>query len=53
MVKKEEDETVKNTIVNTLTTSLKPIEDDISILKTNVGNMQNDIGKLKKDIKSL
>lgn len=53
LVKKEEDETVKNTIVNTLTTSLKPIEDDISILKTNVGNMQNDIGKMKKDIKSL
>lgn len=53
LVKKEEDETVKNTIVNTLTTSLKPIEDDISVLKTNVGNMQNDIGKMKKDIKSL
>ena len=53
LVKKEEDETIKNTIVNTLTTSLKPIEDDISVLKTNVGNMQNDIGKMKKDIKSL
>lgn len=53
LVRKEEDETIKNTIVNTLTTSLKPIEDDISVLKTNVGNMQNDIGKMKKDIKSL
>lgn len=53
MVKKEEDDTVKNTIVNTLTTSLQPIQDDISTLKTDVGNMQSDIGKMKKDIKSL
>lgn len=53
LVKKEEDETVKNTIVNTLTTSLQPIQNDISTLKTNVGNMQSDIGKMKKDIKSL
>ena len=53
LVKKEEDETVKNTIVNTLTTSLQPIQDDISTLKTDVSNMQSDIGKMKKDIKSL
>lgn len=53
LVKKEEDETVKNTIVNTLTASLQPIQNDISTLKTNVGNMQSDIGKMKKDIKSL
>ena len=53
LVKKEEDETVKNTIVNTLTTSLQPIQDDISTLKTDVGNMQSDIGNMKKDIKTL
>lgn len=53
LVKKEEDETVKNTIVNTLTTSLQPIQDDISTLKTDVSSMQSDIGKMKKDIKSL
>ncbi len=53
LVKKEEDETIKNTIVNTLTTTLQPIKDDISTLKTDVSNMQSDIGKMKTNIKSL
>lgn len=51
--KKEEDETVKKTIVDTLTTNLQPIQNDISTLKTDVSNMQIDIGKMKKDIKNL
>lgn len=53
LVKKEEDETVKNTIVNTLTTTLQPIKDDISALKTDVGNMQSDIDKMKTNITTL
>lgn len=60
LIKKEEDEVVKNTIVNTLTNALQPIQEDISDLKadvsnmkTDIGNMQNDINKMKTDIKNL
>lgn len=60
LVKKEEDETVKSTIVNTLTNSLQPIQSDIGELKVDVGNLktdvsgiQSDIGKMKTEIKNL
>lgn len=53
LIKKEEDETVKNTIINTLEKSLQPIQTDISTLKTDVGNMKTDIGKMKQDIRNL
>ena len=53
LVKQEEDATVKKTIVDTLSTSLKPIQKDINSLKTDVGNMKTDIGKMKTDIKTL
>lgn len=46
LVKKEEDATIKATIINTLDNNLSPIREDI-------GNMKNDIGKMKTDIKNL
>ncbi len=53
LVKKEEDATVKTTIVNTLTTSLQPIQDSISTLKTDISNMQTNIDKMETNIKTL
>ena len=47
LIKKEEDETVKKTIVNTLTNELEPIRTDISNIKTDIVNMKNDIGGLQ------
>ena len=58
--KKEEDDIVKNTIVDTLSAGLEPIKTDINELKTDVGNLktdvgsiQVDIGKMKQEIKNL
>ena len=53
LVKKEEDETVKSTIVNTLTTALQPIKSDIGELKTDVGTLKIDIDNMKNDISKL
>ena len=58
--KKEEDQIVKNTIVETLSTGLEPIQidmsdlkNDVSKLKSDVSNIQTDVSKMKKDIKNL
>ena len=53
LVKKEEDETVKSTIVNTLTTALQPIKSDIGELKTDVETLKIDIDNMKNDISKL
>lgn len=53
LVKKEEDETVKTTIVNTLTTALQPIESNIGELKTDVSTLKTDVGTLKTDVSNL
>ena len=53
LVKKEEDETVKTTIVNTLTTALQPIESNIGELKTDVNTLKTDVGNLKNDVSKL
>lgn len=53
LVKKEEDETVKSTIVNTLTTALQPIKSDIGELKIDVGTLKTDVGNMKNDISKL
>ena len=50
LVKKEEDETVKSTIVNTLTTALQPIKSDIGELKVDVSSLKTDVNTLKADI---
>lgn len=50
LVKKEEDETVKSTIVNTLTTALQPIKSDIGELKVDVSSLKTDVSTLKTDI---
>ena len=53
LVKKEEDETVKSTIVNTLTTALQPIKSDIGELKVDVGTLKTDVNNMKNDISKL
>ena len=53
LVKKEEDETVKSTIVNTLTTALQPIQSDIGELKIDVGTLKTDVSNMKNDISKL
>ena len=53
LVKKEEDETVKSTIVNTLTTALQPIKSDIGELKVDVGILKTDVSNMKNDISKL
>lgn len=53
LVKKEEDETVKSTIVNTLTTALQPIKSDIGELKVDVGTLKTDVSNMKNDIAKL
>ena len=53
LVKKEEDETVKSTIVNTLTTALQPIKSDIGELKTDVSTLKTDVSTLKIDVGNL
>ena len=53
LIKKEEDETVKNTIVNTLTTALDPIKTDIGDLKSDVSTLKTDIYNMKNDISKL
>ena len=53
LVKKEEDETVKSTIVNTLTTALQPIKSDIGELKVDVSTLKTDVGNMKNDISKL
>ena len=53
LVKKEEDETVKSTIVNTLTTALQPIKSDIGELKIDVGTLKTDVSTLKIDVGNL
>lgn len=53
LVKKEEDETVKSTIVNTLTTALQPIKSDIGELKVDVGTLKTDVSNMKDDISKL
>ena len=53
LVKKEEDETVKSTIVNTLTTALQPIKSDIGELKVDVGTLKTDVSNMKNDISKL
>lgn len=49
LIKKEEDEMVKKTIVN----ELSPIKTSIGTLETDIGNIKTDIGKMKNDIKNL
>lgn len=49
LIKKEEDETIKKTIVN----ELSPIKTSIGSLETDIGNIKTDIGKMKTDIKNL
>ena len=58
--KKEEDQIVKNTIVETLSTGIEPIQidisdlkNDVSKLKSDVSSIQTDVSKMKKDIKNL
>lgn len=41
LIKQEEDNTVKTTIVNTLNDGLKPIKDDISNMKNDIVKLQN------------
>lgn len=53
LVKKEEDETVKSTIVNTLTTALQPIKSDIGELKADVSTLKTDVNNMKNDISKL
>lgn len=53
LVKKEEDETIKSTIVNTLTTALQPIESNIGELKTGVSTLKTDVSTLKIDVGNL
>ena len=53
LVKKEEDETVKSTIVNTLTTALQPIKSDIGELKVDVSTLKTDVSNMKNDISKL
>ena len=60
LAKGAENETIKNTIVDTLSTGLEPIKIDISDLKTDVSNfktdmsgLQSDIGKMKTEIRNL
>ena len=53
LVKKEEDETIKSTIVNTLTTALQPIESNIGELKTDVSTLKTDVSTLKIDVGNL
>lgn len=57
LIKKEEDETVKNTIINTLSTELDPIKKDIKALQNSEVNfstrlqpLQDEIDHLKDDI---
>jgi peptidoglycan hydrolase CwlO-like protein len=40
LTKKEEDETIKNTIKNSLSEELQPIKEDISNMKNDIGNLQ-------------
>ena len=49
LVKKEEDETVKSTIVN----ALQPIKSDIGELKIDVGTLKTDVSNMKNDISKL
>ena len=53
LAKKEEDSVIKNTITNTLTDSLKPLQEDIGNMKTDISNMKTDIGNMKTDISNL
>ena len=50
LTKQAEDETVKQTIVNTLTTTLEPLKNDINDLKVDIGDLKSDVGTLKTDI---
>ena len=60
LIKNKEDETIKNTIADTLSSGLEPIKTDIGSLMTDVGTLQTDvssiqtdIGKMKTEIKNL
>lgn len=53
LIKKEEDETVKNTIVKTLQTGLQPIQDSIGGLKNDMSNMKNDIANMQTNISNM
>ncbi len=53
LAKQEEDSVIKNTITNTLTDSLKPLQEDIGNMKTDISNMKIDIGNLKTDITNM
>ena len=60
LAKGAENETIKKTIVDTLSTGLEPIKTDIGDLKNDVGNfkmdmsgLQSDIGKMKTEIRNL
>ena len=60
LTKGAENETIKKTIVDTLSTGLEPIKTDIGDLKNDVGNLkidmsglQSDIGKMKTEIRNL
>ena len=47
LVKKEEDETVKKTIIKTLNDNLKPINKNISSMQSDISTMQDDIRTLQ------
>ena len=46
LIKGQEDETIKNTIIDTLSSGLEPI-------KTDIGDLKNDVGNLKIDMSGL
>jgi hypothetical protein len=46
LAKGAENETIKKTIVDTLSTGLEPIKTDISDLKNDVGNFKIDMSSL-------
>ena len=50
LIKGQEDETIKNTIIDTLSSGLEPIKTDIGDLKTDVGNLKTDVGSIQTDI---
>ena len=53
LIKGQEDETIKNTIIDTLSSGLEPIKTDIGGLKTDVGDLKTDVGNLKTDVGSI
>lgn len=53
LAKQEEDLVIKNTIVNTLSESLSPIQTNINTLTTDISTLKKDVGNMKDDISKL